>query len=66
MQLWMFDVEYGLFDKICAPNFIQNTDILITLILITLGNTKDLSAQSPTITSKVVGFPTMIFYINFA
>jgi len=45
----MFNVEYRLFDKLCTYNFIQNTDILIT---------KDLSAQSFTITLKV-------FYINF-
>jgi len=47
----MFDFEYRL-STICAPNFIQNTDVLIIL-----GNTR-------AITSKV-GFQTMFFYINF-
>jgi len=27
----MFDVEYGLFNELYTPNFIQNSDILITL-----------------------------------
>jgi len=33
----MFDVEYGLFDKLCAL-----TSVKTPIFLITLGNTKDL------------------------
>jgi len=52
----MFDFEYRL-STICAPNFIQNTDVLIIL-----GNTR--AENKGLITSKV-GFQTMFFYINF-
>jgi len=31
VQLQVFDVKYGLFLTNCVPNFIQYTDILITL-----------------------------------
>jgi len=50
----------------CAPNYIQNTDILITLGNKSAKNkakTKDLSAQSLTITSKV-RFITMFFILT--
>jgi len=53
----MCEVEYGHFDKLCTPNLIPNTDILITL-----GNTsaENLSVKSLTIISKL-GFQTMFF-----
>jgi len=56
----MFHVEYGLFDKLCTKNFIQNTDILITL-----GTTSaEIKGLECTIASKV-DFQTMLFDINF-
>jgi len=48
------------FSTICAPNFIQNTDILI-LLGIRVPKTKDLKPQLLTITSKV-GFQTIFLY----
>jgi len=52
------------FSTNCAPNFIQNSDKLITLEINTRPKTKGLSAQSLTITSKVE-VPNHVFYINF-
>jgi len=52
----MFDVKYGLFDKFCT-NFIQNTDILITL-----GNTKtENEGLECTIAYNNINFDQLLF-----
>jgi len=52
------------FSTNCAPNFIKNTYILITLgNTMRMPKTKDLSVKSLTITLKL-GFKTMFFSIN--
>jgi len=52
------------FSTNCAPDFIQNTDILLLLGIRVPRTKDDLSAQPLTITSKV-RFQTIFFYINF-
>jgi len=52
------------FSTDCAPSFIQNTDIFIVLLGIRAPETKDLSAHTLTITSKVE-FLTIVFSIKF-
>jgi len=56
------------FSTNCAPNFIQltsfKTPIFESLLGIWVSKTKDLSAQSLTIT-LLSRFPNYVFYINF-
>jgi len=50
----MFGIEYGLFDKLCTITSFKTPIIQVT-------KSKDLSAQSLTIISKVA-FQTMVLY----
>jgi len=60
----MFDVEYGLFDKLRAPNLFQNGDNLITLGYTSAEN-KGLECTIA-YNNIISRFLNHVFYISFA